>query len=87
MFELYDEPARRTLFFARYEASRLGVPSIESEHLFLGLMREPKSHAGRLLLTLPLAEIRKALESNRGAQKIPPSIDRVHTPDQYVALR
>jgi ATP-dependent Clp protease ATP-binding subunit ClpC len=70
MFERYDEPARRTLFFARFEATRLGVPSIETEHLLLGLMREPRGHAGRLLLTLPLADLRKELEEGRTGAKI-----------------
>ena len=74
MFERYDESARRTLFFARYEASRLGVPSIETEHLLLGLIREPKGHARRLLFTLPLNEIRREFESGRTADKIPTSV-------------
>jgi ATP-dependent Clp protease ATP-binding subunit ClpC len=71
MFERYDEPARRTLFFARYEASRMGVPSIETEHLLLGLIREPRGHAGRLLLNLPLGDIRRELESRRAHEKLP----------------
>ncbi|HKE87173.1 MAG TPA: Clp protease N-terminal domain-containing protein [Vicinamibacterales bacterium] len=75
MFELYDEQARRTLFFARYEASRLGVRAIEADHILLALMREPRSHAGRLLLTLPLPQIRKELESNRTGQKVDTSVE------------
>jgi ATP-dependent Clp protease ATP-binding subunit ClpC len=75
MFERYDEPARRTLFFARFEATRLGVPSIETEHLLLGLMREPRGHAGRLLLTLPLADIRKELEKGSTSTKIATSVE------------
>jgi ATP-dependent Clp protease ATP-binding subunit ClpC len=75
MFERYNEPARRTLFFARYEASMLGVPSIETEHLLLGLIREPKGHAAKLLLTLPLNEIREELESNRTGEKIATSVE------------
>jgi len=43
VFERYTEKARRTIFFARYEASRFGSPQIESEHLLLGVLRE--SHA------------------------------------------
>ena len=42
MFERYTEPARRALFFARYEASQFGSLSIEAEHLLLGLIREGK---------------------------------------------
>jgi hypothetical protein len=44
MFERYTEKARRAVFFARYEASRYGSPTIESEHLLLGLLREENSH-------------------------------------------
>ncbi|HWW85002.1 MAG TPA: Clp protease N-terminal domain-containing protein, partial [Vicinamibacterales bacterium] len=40
MFERYTEIARRSLFFARYEASQLGSTSIAPEHLLLGLIRE-----------------------------------------------
>jgi len=62
MFERYDEPARRALFFSRYEASQLGSLSIETEHLLLGLMREPTGPAGRILGLLPLSDIRNDLE-------------------------
>jgi hypothetical protein len=40
MFERYTEKARRSIFFARYEASQFGSPNIEPEHLLLGLMRQ-----------------------------------------------
>ena len=40
MFEKYNEKARRALFFARYEASKLGSKVIESEHILLGVLRE-----------------------------------------------
>jgi hypothetical protein len=40
MFERYTEPARRVIFFARYEASQFGSAAIESEHFLLGLIRE-----------------------------------------------
>jgi hypothetical protein len=42
MFERYTESARRLIFFARFEASRYGSPSIETEHLLLGLLREDR---------------------------------------------
>ena len=42
MFERYNEKARRSIFFARYEASQLDSPEIQSEHLLLGLLREGK---------------------------------------------
>lgn len=51
MFERYTEKARRIIFFARYEASQFGSPDIESEHLLLGLLREDRPLAFRLLKT------------------------------------
>ena len=39
MFERYNQQARRALFFARYEASKIG-DRIEAEHLLLALLRE-----------------------------------------------
>jgi hypothetical protein len=40
MFERFTEPAKRVLFFARYEASVLGSERIQTEHLLLGLLKE-----------------------------------------------
>jgi ATP-dependent Clp protease ATP-binding subunit ClpC len=40
MFERYTEAARRSIFFARYEASQTGSAQIEPEHLLLGILRE-----------------------------------------------
>ena len=48
MFERYTEPARRALFFSRYEASQFGSLSIEAEHLLLGLIREDKAFTSRM---------------------------------------
>ncbi len=42
MFERYTEKARRVIFFARYEASYYGSNEIDTEHLFLGVLREDK---------------------------------------------
>lgn len=49
MFERFTEPARRLLFFARFETSATGALSIESEHMLLGLLREPGPIVSRLL--------------------------------------
>ena len=87
MFERYDEPARRTLFFARFEASKLGVRSIETEHLLLGLMREPRGPAGRLLLTLPLTDLRKELEKNRTDERIETSVEIPFSPETKRVLQ
>jgi len=75
MFERFDEQARRTLFYARYEASRLGSRSIENEHLLLGLIRESKGPAAKVLSGLPLVDIRKELESNRTHERVSESVE------------
>lgn len=40
MFERYTERARRSIFFARYEASQFGESYISPEHLLLGILRD-----------------------------------------------
>jgi ATP-dependent Clp protease ATP-binding subunit ClpC len=40
MFERFNEHVRRSLFFARYEASRSSTRSIGSQHVLLGMLRE-----------------------------------------------
>ena len=52
MFERYTEKARRVIFFGRYEASQFGSSYIETEHLLLGILREDKALANRLLRPL-----------------------------------
>ena len=48
MFERYTERARRSLFFARYEASRLGSFVIDTEHLLLGVLRDGRGVSSRV---------------------------------------
>lgn len=47
MFEKYSNKARRAVFFARYEASQMGVAVIDTEHLLLGVLREEQSILSR----------------------------------------
>src|SRR5262249_51247296 len=49
VFERYTERARRTLFFARAEATQLGSLEVDSAHLLLGIVREGAGLAIRLL--------------------------------------
>lgn len=56
MFERYTEKARRTTFFARYEASQFGSPYIESEHLLLGILREDRALTNQFLRSRESAE-------------------------------
>lgn len=47
MFERYTDKARRTIFFARYEATQSGSETILPGHLLLGLFREDRKLASR----------------------------------------
>jgi hypothetical protein len=77
MFERYTEKARRTIFFARYEASQFGRAYIETEDLLLGLFREDKALASQFLAShSKLEAIRHSIEQ-RGTPgvKIATSVD------------
>jgi len=67
MFEKYNEKARRALFFARYEASKLGSRVIESEHVLLGILREGEETVGEILrrFHVKTEEIRREIEGER----------------------
>jgi hypothetical protein len=77
MFERYTEKARRTIFFARYEASQFGSPYIETEHLLLGLLREDKTLAILFLRSHAAVEsIRKQIEGHTAPrEKTATSVD------------
>jgi ATP-dependent Clp protease ATP-binding subunit ClpC len=78
MFERYTEKARRTIFFARYEASQLGGPAIEAEHLLLGLLRENQGLFQKFFPTPETvsAAIRAEIErSNTFREKVSASVD------------
>jgi ATP-dependent Clp protease ATP-binding subunit ClpC len=78
MFERFTERARRTLFFARYEATQIGSPSIETEHLLLGVIREGKGLASQIFAQahLPLEDLRRELLGRIGArQRISSSVE------------
>ena len=76
MFERYTEKARRTIFFARYEASQWGDPMIRPEHLFLALMREDKQLLNKVLPSLqPSAALWEELGLKQTGAKLSTSID------------
>ena len=66
MFERYTEPARRALFFARFEASQFGSLSIEPEHLLLGIAQEGGPLLAKISSSSSVEAIRTAI--NRHAQ-------------------
>lgn len=76
MFERFTEQARRTIFFARYEASNLGVTFIETEHLLLGLLRQDKRLAVRFLHSAELLDsIREQIKDDSVLPRISTSVD------------
>jgi uncharacterized protein (TIGR03435 family) len=78
MFERFTEPARRALFFARYETSQIGGAAIEPEHLLLGLAREGTGIVADLFAraSLDLASIHEALAPiNRPLERTPQHLE------------
>lgn len=67
MFEKYNEKARRALFFARYEASKLGSKVIESEHILLGILREGEEIIKEIFSRFNVKpdDIRREIEGDR----------------------
>jgi ATP-dependent Clp protease ATP-binding subunit ClpC len=55
--------AQDVLRYAAEEAERMGHQHIGTEHLFLGLLREPESRVGRLLIShsINIAMVRETL--------------------------
>jgi ATP-dependent Clp protease ATP-binding subunit ClpC len=77
MFERYTEKARRTIFFARYEATQFGCWYIETEHLLLGLFGEDKALANQFLASHSKLETIRHSITQRGMTglKVPTSVD------------
>ena len=71
MFEKYNEKARRALFFARYEASKLGSKVIESEHLLLGILREGEDIIKEIFARFNVKpeEVRREIEGDRDLRR------------------
>lgn len=49
MFDKFSISARRVVFWARYEAGRLGFEAIKSEHLLLGFIQEDQGDVPTIL--------------------------------------
>ena len=68
-FSLYNDAARRSIFFARYTATGLGHTSITAEDILAGLLREDREIRGWLSREA-LNEIRQAIGvAGKPAQK------------------
>jgi ATP-dependent Clp protease ATP-binding subunit ClpC len=65
MWHTFAEPARRAIFLAHEEAQLHQSTLVDTEHLLLGLIRDPNSRPNRMLLAMDcsLEEIRQAAEA------------------------
>ena len=77
MFEIYNEAARRVIFFARYETGEFGGAEIETEHFLLGLIRHDQGQLERLAGTPIDAEaIRQQIRDRMPlGEKIPTDVN------------
>jgi ATP-dependent Clp protease ATP-binding subunit ClpC len=83
MFERFTEAARRTLFFARFEVTQLGALEIEPHHIVLGLIREGKGLAQRILERghVPPDALRQQIEArSEFREAIPTSLEVPFSP-------
>jgi ATP-dependent Clp protease ATP-binding subunit ClpA len=67
-FERFSERAKKVLTLAQQEAERSRHSYIGTEHLLLGLLREPEGLAGRVLnnLGVEIGKVRQTIESVLG---------------------
>lgn len=67
MFDRFSDSARRVLFVARQEAGEFGGPSIEVEHLLLGLLYDKRGVVARVFDDVHLSadDVRKAIANAR----------------------
>jgi ATP-dependent Clp protease ATP-binding subunit ClpC len=89
MFERYTESARRALFFARYEVSEHGGVALDTDHILLGLIRDPRGLFVRILGMTKVAseDIRKDVESRTASrEKVPTSVEIPFTAEAKRAL-
>ncbi|GEM_PF-1433777 len=78
MFERFSDRSRRVIFFARYQAGRLGGSAIGTEHLLLGLLQENSWLVGPLLAAGHTVEnLERETEKLAGSkkEKVPTSVD------------
>jgi ATP-dependent Clp protease ATP-binding subunit ClpC len=64
MWQRFTERARKVVFYAQEEAQKFGEGYVSTEHLLLGLVREPDSVAARVLekIGISLSRIRSEVE-------------------------
>ena len=78
MFERYNESARRVLFYARQEVSDLGSQGIAPAHLLVGVIRDGRNGAARMLAAAGVSEqvLRQAMQRQLPVgPRVPPAME------------
>jgi|GEM_PF-2552612 len=78
MWQRFTENARRVVFFAQEEANRLGTSYVTTEHILLGLLREPECTAVKILGVMGVSayDVRKEIENQIAVDDKPFEHDR-----------
>ena len=82
MWQRFTERARKVVFYAQEEAQKFGEGYVSTEHLLLGLVREPESVSSRVLekLGVSLNRVRVEVEKHLPRGDARPSQDMTLTP-------
>lgn len=86
MFERFTETARRVIFIARFEASASGNEIIEPWHLLLGILREDKALAARILGNTALDDFKREFSHRMGRVQANTSVDMALSEASRAAL-
>lgn len=82
MWQRFTERARKVVFYAQEEAQKYGEGYVSTEHLLLGLVREPGSLAAQVLeqLSLSLERVRYEVDKQLPRGDMRPTSDMTLTP-------
>ena len=76
MFERYTDDARKVILLARYESSRLGSSILQTEHLWLALLRENKRLIKRLAPQITVEAMhQRVLSRGLHAERVSMTVD------------
>jgi ATP-dependent Clp protease ATP-binding subunit ClpC len=90
VFARFTERAKRATFFSRFEAGQLGHPSIDPEHLLLGVLRARLGLTSRMLAGAGLSpdHIRSDVQARRETlEPLPNSVIIAFGPDTKRAIQ
>lgn len=82
MWQRFTERARKSVFYAQEEAQQSGIGKVSTEHLLLGILREPDSTATTVLdeLGVDLVAIRDEVVKQLERGVVSPARDMTLTP-------